>query len=193
MATVTIDNKDMEQFQKNLTEIAAQLSRRYLSAYSEKIAKYQRGKVENRYKNSGPNEDGKDWLGIRLSSFMRRSTAQKTAKGRLSEHGKRVKGYAQMLYFNTRLDPREVHPFILSGGPREQSKKDVKPYGDGYLVEIGPLLKNARGEFIAEFAKGGGKGWQPKRAAFYLSVEDKKEIIAEGLRTIDQMVKDMIK
>ena len=193
MATVTIDNKDMEQFQKNLNLVATQMDQRYLKAYSENIASHMTGAVRDRYKNSGLNNDGSKWEGIKLSSFMRRSTAQKTGKGKLSEHGKRVANYASMLNLDERLPTSEVRPFILSGGPSTQSQKAIKPMGDGYMVVVSPLLKNKKGEFIAEFAKGGGKGWQPKRAAFYRSAEDSKEIINIGLRMLDKMVKDMIK
>ena len=193
MATVAIDNKDMEQFQKNLSLIAGQMNQRYLKAYSENIASRMSGQVRDRYKNSGPNDDGAGWKGIKLSSFMRRSTAQKTPKGRLSEHGKRIAGYAATLNLDAQLDPKKVPPFILSGGPSTQSQKAVTPMGDGYMVVVSPLLRNKKGELIADFAAGGGKGWQPKRAAFYRSAEDNKEIINIGLRMLDKMVKDMIK
>ena len=157
MATVAIDNKDMEHFQKNLSEIAAQLNQKYLKQYSDDIARHMAGAVRDRYKKSGPNDDGQGWMGIKLSSFMRRSTAQKTPKGRLSEHGKRVAGYAATLNLDERIEPSDssARPFILSGGPSTQSQKAITPMGDGYLVVISPLLRNKKGELIAHFAAGG--------------------------------------
>jgi ribosomal protein S16 len=191
MAAIEIDIKDVENFEKNLNDLASKMSPEILNQYAHDIAKHVVYTVENRYKESGKNYKGEDWLGIKLSSYIRRGNTR-TKSGKVSAHGKRVAKYASMMGGDERLPVTQARPLLTTTAAQTKLKFSFSGNKTEYTIVVSPSRKKADGTYIAEYHKGGGKV-MPNRSAHFLSPEDKTEILAMGVRALDKMEKALMK
>lgn len=164
---VKVDATEVVEFQKSLKRMAKRLKnpRREIST----AGKYMRQQIETRYRNHGPNDDGRKWFPILALSAIQRKNPPKMAM----QLAKRDIQAGR----TTRAKGASTVPLAMASPLRTSSAATTELRVSPDKAVITPTRDTERYHQSSEITGFPSKGIMPNRSAFYFGRDNLKRVL----------------